>query len=49
MKNTKISKLAIEIFEKSVNDYHVHDDISSLPVNPYEKKSFEHLLMRKTG
>ena len=47
MKNTKISKLAIEIFEKSVNDYHVHDDISSLPVNPYEKKSFEHLLYEK--
>ena len=47
MNNTKISKLAIEIFEKSVNDYHVHDDISRLPVNPYEKKSFEHLLYEK--
>jgi hypothetical protein len=47
MNNTNISKLAIEIFEKSVNDYHVHDDISRLPVNPYEKKSFEHLLYEK--
>ena len=47
MSNTKISKLAIEIFNKSVNDYHVHDDISHLPINPYEKKSFEHLLYEK--
>ena len=47
MSNTKISKLAIEIFNKSVNDYHVHDDISRLPINPYEKKSFEHLLYQK--
>jgi hypothetical protein len=47
MNNTNISKLAIEIFEKSVNDYHVHDDISRLPVNPYEKKTFEHLLYEK--
>ena len=47
MSNTKISKLAIEIFNKSVNDYHVHDDISRLPINPYEKKSFEHLLYEK--
>ena len=47
MSNTKISKLAIETFNKSVNDYHVHDDISRLPINPYEKKSFEHLLYEK--
>ena len=47
MSDTKISKLAIEIFNKSVNDYHVHDDISHLPINPYEKKSFEHLLYQK--
>ena len=47
MSNTKISKLAIEIFNKSVNDYHVYDDISRLPINPYDKKSFEHLLYEK--
>ena len=47
MSDTKISKLAIEIFNKSVNDYHVYDDISRLPINPYEKKSFEHLLYEK--
>ena len=47
MSDTKISKLAIEIFNKSVNDYHVYDDISRLPINPYDKKSFEHLLYEK--
>ena len=47
MSDTKISKLAIEIFNKSVNDYHVYDDISRLPINPYKKKSFEHLLYEK--
>ena len=47
MTNTKISKQAIEIFEKSVNDYHVYDDISRKPENPYESKSFQHLLYEK--
>jgi hypothetical protein len=47
MTNTKISKLAIEIFEKSVKDYHVYDDISRLAINPFKKKSFEHLLYEK--
>ena len=47
MTNTKISKQAIEIFEKSVNDYHVYDDISRKPNNPYESKSLQHLLYEK--
>ena len=47
MTNTKISKQAIEIFEKSVNDYHVYDDISRKPDNPYERKSLQHLLYEK--
>ena len=47
MTNTKIGKQAIEIFEKSVNDYHVYDDISRKPDNPYESKSFQHLLYEK--
>ena len=47
MTNTEISKQAIEIFEKSVNDYHVYDDISRKPDNPYESKSFQHLLYEK--
>ena len=47
MTKTKISKLAIEIFKKSVNDYHIHDDINRKAINPFEVKSFEHLLYEK--
>ena len=47
MTKTKISKLAIEIFQKSVKDYHIHDDINRKADNPFEKKSFEHLLYEK--
>ena len=47
MIKTNISKLAIEIFEKSVNDYHIHDDINRNLTNPFEMKSFEHLLYEK--
>ena len=47
MTEIKISKKAIEIFEKSVNDYHVNDDITRNPNNPFENKSFEHLLYEK--
>ena len=47
MTEIKISKKAIEIFEKSVNDYHVYDDITRNPNNPFENKSFEHLLYKK--
>ena len=47
MTEIKISKKAIEIFEKSVNDYHVYDDITRNPNNPFENKSFEYLLYEK--
>tara|TARA_A100000164_G_scaffold376558_1_gene413844 strand:+ start:108 stop:737 length:630 start_codon:yes stop_codon:yes gene_type:complete len=47
MTKIKISKKAIEIFEKSVNDYHVHDDITRRPNNPFQTKSFEHLMYEK--
>ena len=47
MTEIKISKKAIEIFEKSVNDYHVYDDITRKPNNPFDKKSFEHLMYEK--
>ena len=30
-----------------MNDYHVYDDISRKPDNPYESKSFQHLLYEK--
>ena len=47
MTEIKLSKKAIEIFEKAVNDYHVYDDITRNPNNPFENKSFEHLLYKK--
>tara|TARA_B100000989_G_scaffold283395_1_gene249279 strand:- start:219 stop:848 length:630 start_codon:yes stop_codon:yes gene_type:complete len=47
MKETRISKKAIKIFEKSVSDYHVYDDITRRPNNPFENKSFEHLMYDK--
>ena len=47
MTKTAISSLAIKVFEKSVEDYHVHDDINKAASNPYEKKDFEHLLYEK--
>ena len=47
MTKTAISSLAIKVFEKSVDDYHVYDDINRLASNPYNKKDFEHLLYEK--
>ena len=47
MKITAISSLAIKVFEKSVDDYHVYDDINRSASNPYDKKDFEHLLYEK--
>ena len=47
MIQTAISSLAIKVFEKSVDDYHVYDDINRSASNPYDKKDFEHLLYEK--
>ena len=47
MKKTAISSLAIKVFEKAVDDYHVHDDINRSATNPFNKKDFEHLLYEK--
>lgn len=47
MTKTAISSLAIKVFEKSVDDYHIYDDINRLASNPYDKKDFEHLLYEK--
>ena len=47
MTKTAISSLAIKVFEKSVDDYHVYDDINRPASNPYDKKDFEHLLYEK--
>lgn len=35
------------IFQKSIDDYHVHDSVDTLIHNPYTEKSLEHLLYRK--
>ena len=47
MTKTAISSLAIKVFEKSVDDYHVYDDINRSASNPYDKKDFQHLLYEK--
>ena len=47
MTKSAISSLAIKVFQKSVDDYHVYDDINRLASNPYDKKDFEHLLYEK--
>tara|TARA_Y100000768_G_C23627544_1_gene517966 strand:- start:9 stop:626 length:618 start_codon:yes stop_codon:yes gene_type:complete len=47
MTKTAISLLAVKVFEKSVDDYHVYDDINRSASNPYDKKDFEHLLYEK--
>ena len=47
MTKTAISSLAIKVFEKSVDDYHVYDDINRSASNPYDKKDYEHLLYEK--
>jgi hypothetical protein len=35
------------IFEKSVQDYHIHNTLDQECINPYEKGSFEHILYHK--
>ena len=47
MTKTAISSLAIKVFEKSVDDYHIYDDINRSASNPYDKKDFQHLLYQK--
>ena len=42
-----VSKVCLEVFEKSILDYHVFDDISKQPKNPYSKAQLEFLLYQK--
>lgn len=42
-----ISSLCISIFEKSIDDYHVIDNIDNPLSNPYPKDKIEHLLYLK--
>ncbi len=39
--------LCIRIFDQSIRDYHVHDDIHRTIENPFEKTDIEHLLYAK--
>jgi hypothetical protein len=41
------SKLAIDIFQESIEKYHIKDDVYQSFSNPYVKDSIKHLLYRK--
>ncbi|MCM5663503.1 DUF4254 domain-containing protein [Galbibacter mesophilus] len=41
------SDLAFKIFEESINQYHIKDDVNEPCKNPYPKDSIEHLLYLK--
>ena len=43
----KFVELCNQIFEKSVNDYHITDNVDSVINNPYELKSIEYYLYLK--
>ena len=42
-----ISSICNNIFEKSINDYHIHDNVDEPISNPFEKTSIEYLLYLK--
>ena len=41
------SDFAFDIFEKSIQHYHIKDDVDQPFTNPYPKQDIEHLLYRK--
>lgn len=41
------SSFAFEIFEQSIRDYHVHDNVNQPVDNPFTKDQIEHLLYAK--
>jgi hypothetical protein len=41
------SKFAYSIFEQSIKDYHVHDNVNQPINNPYPKEKIEHLMYFK--
>lgn len=43
-----ISSICIEVFNRSVKDYHRYDNVDMLINNPYEKGSIEHLFFWKS-
>jgi len=42
-----ISSICNNIFEKSINDYHISDNVDAPVSNPFEESSLEHLLYGK--
>ena len=42
-----ISQTCNSIFEKSIHDYHIHDDVNRKIENPFPAQSLEHLLYLK--
>ena len=47
MKHLNLSKKALEVFEKSVNKYHIIDKVDQKFHNPYSDKSLSNLLYKK--
>lgn len=43
----KISSTCIEVFQRSVSDYHQHNDVDTPAQNPYEKGQLEYLFYWK--
>jgi Protein of unknown function (DUF4254) len=41
------SKLSYAVFEQSIKDYHIFDNVNQPIKNPYSKDTFEHLLYAK--
>jgi len=41
------SQLAFSVFEQSIHDYHVHDNVDQPVTNPFPKEKIEHLLYLK--
>ena len=41
------SKTCLSVFKKSIDDYHIKDDISQSPNNPFNKNQIEFLLYQK--
>ena len=41
------SKICLEVFEKSISNYHVKDSVNQALSNPFEKDKIEHLLYHK--
>ncbi|MGA9211964.1 DUF4254 domain-containing protein [Kaistella sp.] len=41
------TETAWEVFNQSINDYHINDDVDTSANNPYPKNSLEHLLYAK--